>query len=607
MNRGASAAVGTSCGGAFDSPTAPRRLAVIGPTHVHLTSSGGGSLLFTAQNIHKSFDHHPVLDGAALAVANGIRIGLVGANGVGKSTLLQIIAGRLPADRGAVVWGSGARLGFLPQEPPDRGAATLADILAVAHTHLLALEKRMRELEGRMTTAHGDELAAVLAEYGEVSDRFERDGGYERASREAQVLAGLHLDYLPRHQPASTLSGGERARLGMAELLLTAPDVLLLDEPTNHLDQASLRWLEDWLSACPGGVVMASHDREFLNRVATDIVEIDEHTRRTRHYHGDYDAWAEAKARERAQWLADYERQQEEIKALRLEMHETARRNTFKAITDGDKFIKYKKEQTHQATVSKKVRSAAEKLSRIEEDPVARPPKPLRFTADFDPEAMSGRLPLIASGLSKTYDGRVILDDVSLALGARGRIMLVGPNGCGKSTLLRLLAGAEAPDSGEVRRHPAARIGYLDQDGAALNNHQTLFEAYRRGLPELDQVLKSTLIESGLFRFDQMDVKVGSLSSGQRRKLQIARLIAERANLLILDEPTNFVSFDVLESLEAALRLFPGPVIAASHDRRFVRQFGGDLWRVESGALRQWIGTSEDYFAALGTAHTTEA
>jgi macrolide transport system ATP-binding/permease protein len=185
--------------------------------------------------------------------------------------------------------------------------------------------------------------------------------------------------------------------------------------------------------------------------------------------------------------------------------------------------------------------------------------------------------------------------------------MLVGPNGCGKSTLLRLLAGAEAPDSGEVRRHPAARIGYLDQDGAALNNHQTLFEAYRRGLPELDQVLKSTLIESGLFRFDQMDVKVGSLSSGQRRKLQIARLIAERANLLILDEPTNFVSFDVLESLEAALRLFPGPVIAASHDRRFVRQFGGDLWRVESGALRQWIGTSEDYFAALGTAHTTEA
>jgi macrolide transport system ATP-binding/permease protein len=563
-------------------------------------------MLFSMQGIHKSYDHRPILDGVALSLSVGERIGLVGANGSGKSTLLKIVAGVLPADRGARHIAAGVRLGYLAQEPDHHDAETLAQVIESALVPVRALEARMRALEMALPELQDDALDGALHEYGEVSDRFERAGGYALAAREAQVLAGLRLDHLPRERRAGTLSGGERARLGLAALLLQTPDALLLDEPTNHLDQVSLGWLESWLSGYTGGAIIVSHDREFLNRTVNAIVEIDEHTHQARKFAGAYDAYAAAKTRERAQWEAEYLREQDEVRALRLEMKETARRNTYKAPTDNDKFIVYGKKQTHAATVSKKVRAAAEKLSRIEENPTPKPPQALHFGADFDPEALSGRLPLVVSHLSKAYGGRVILGGVSLALGARGRFVLVGPNGSGKSTLLRLLAGVEAPDAGERHLHPAARIGYLDQEDAALDPAQTVFEAYRAGLDGTDQVLKSTLIETGLFRFDDLDLQVSAISSGQRRKLQIARLIAERANLLILDEPTNFVSFDVLESLEAALRLFPGPVIAASHDRRFIRQFGGDIWQVEGGALRQWIGTAEDYFAALSMTRNSE-
>ncbi|HVU13676.1 MAG TPA: ATP-binding cassette domain-containing protein, partial [Phototrophicaceae bacterium] len=278
--------------------------------------------------------------------------------------------------------------------------------------------------------------------------------------------------------------------------------------------------------------------------------------------------------------------QQEEIKELRIEIKQTAHQNSnYRAHTDNDKFVLGIKRNTHADTVSRRVRSAEEKLKRIEANPILQPPEDLRFEADFDPQALKGRMPIIVSRLSKRYGDKTVLDDVSFTVSQKARIVFVGVNGAGKSTLIRILTGYESGDSGEVYINPAVKIGYLDQEGRTLDPALTVYEAFAQGLAETEKALKSFLLRTGLFRYDDLDKPVGVLSLGQQRKLQIARLMADGSNLLILDEPTNFVSFDVLEELETALRLFPGPVIAASHDRRFLRQFGGDVWALEDSHL----------------------
>ena len=451
-----------------------------------------------------------------------------------------------------------------------------------------------------MTTVTGDELDTIMADYGTISERFERYGGYEMEYRVDSVLNGLGVGHIPRERLFSTLSGGEKARVGLAMLLLQAPDVLLLDEPTNHLDFASLTWLESWLQRYRGAILMVSHDRQFLNRTVTVIVEIDEHTRKARHYTGNYDFFIEAKAQERRKWIEDYERQWEEIKQLRYEVKVGARSNSnYRAPSDGDKFIKFAKKSQHDATVAKRVRAAAEKLKRIEENPVPQPPKALRFTAEFDPQALKGRTPLYVSQLYKAFGSQVILENLNFTVSQTSHIVIVGPNGAGKSTLLKILVGLETPDSGEVYVNPAVTIGYLAQEDEGLDSEKTVFEAYHQGLDGTEQQHKATLIHLGLFQYDELTKRVGEISSGQRRKLQIARLIAQGANLLVLDEPTNYVSFDVLEELELALHDFPGPVIAASHDRHFLQQFGGDLWELRDGRIIDHPGGYETYIESM--------
>ncbi len=544
------------------------------------------SAYLTLRNISKSYSFHHILNDVSLIVNAGERIGLVGANGVGKSTLLKIVTGEIEADGGEVLLAPERKIGYLAQVIEGYDDQTLDALIAASVEALHQLEVRMRALEEQMTNAEGDALDAIMREYGDVTDQFERYGGYDIEYRIDLVLQGLGVAHLARERVFDTLSGGEKARVGLAMLLLQAPDVLLLDEPTNHLDFATMNWLEDYLRGYRGAILVVSHDREFLNRTATAIVEIDEHSRTAKRYSGNYDTYQRAKAQERLKWLLDYARQQEEIKELRLQVKETARNNNnYRAHTDNDKFVLGIKKNTHADTVSKRVRAAEEKLRRIEENLIPQPPEELKFEAEFDPQELKGRLPLIVSQVNKRYGEKTVLDDVSFTVAQRGRIVLVGVNGAGKSTLMRIIAGEESPDDGAVYVNPAVKIGYLDQDGHASEPALTVFEAYQQGLDTPEQALKSMLLSSGLFHYDDLEKRVGVLSAGQQRKLQIARLMAGGANLLMLDEPTNYVSFDVLEELEAALKLFPGPVIAASHDRRFIQQFGGEVWALEVGHL----------------------
>lgn len=552
-----------------------------------------------ARDISKTYGLHNVLNGVSLILNMGERIGLVGPNGVGKSTLLKIITGELEADGGSIVLSSGMHLGYLAQVLTGVDDQTIADMIALAMQKIRRLETRMRELESQMTQQTGETLDAVMQEYGEVGELFERYGGYEMDYQADTVLNGLGVGHLPRDRKMGTLSGGEKTRVGLAMLLLGTPDILLLDEPTNHLDFASLNWLEGYLSAYRGAVLIVSHDRAFLNGTVNAIVEIDEHSRTAKRYAGNYDVYQAAKQTERRKWEQDYERQQEEIKALNLEAKETARRNTFRPTSDNDKFVKNIKIATHANTISKKVRAAEEKLSRIMANPIPQPPMPMRFDPRFDPNALRGHLPMVASNISKAFGSRQILESISFTVSPKARILLAGPNGAGKSTLLKILAGDEKADEGEVYINPAVRLGYLDQESMNFDPSKTLFEAYKEGMEGSDQQMKTALIKSGMFRYEDFEKPVSGLSSGQRRKLQIARLIGARCNLLLLDEPTNFVSFDVLEAMEMALHDFPGPVIAASHDRRFMQVFGGEIWAVENGRLIQHLDGYEGYMASM--------
>ena len=542
-------------------------------------------MLLSVRNVAKTYGAVVALNDVSLSVATGERVGLVGANGAGKTTLLRIILGEEEATAGSVHLGESVEVGYLPQTTPAFPGHTLEDLIRESVGGLRALEQRMRELEALMA-GQADNLDAALAEYGHVSTRFADRGGYELDHRIEAVLAGLRLEYLARDRDLATLSGGEKARAGVAAILLRNPDLLLLDEPTSHLDVTTLDWLETYLTSYRGGVLAVSHDRQFLNATVTRIVEIDDWTRASHRYDGDYDAYTRAKAAERVKWEEDYARQQDEIKQLRRRVRESARQVAHnRQPTDNDKLAYNFFGGRVDATVSRNVRAAEERLARIEADPVPKPPRSMLFAPRLDAKAPMGKVALSAEHVTKRLGDRMILRDVSCALRAGTRAALVGANGAGKTTLLRLLLGEEPPDGGMICRAPGAAIGYLAQESAPVDPLRTVFEVYRDGLTGPESTLVAAVLGNGLFRLEDLSKRVGQLSAGQRRKLDIARLVALRPNALVLDEPTNFISLDVLEALEAAVLAFPGPVLVVTHDRWFLRRFGGEVWSLEDGAL----------------------
>jgi macrolide transport system ATP-binding/permease protein len=551
------------------------------------------------RDISKSYAQRVILRGITFALNHGDRFGLVGANGAGKSTLLRVIASVEPADSGAIQLGPSVELGYLEQTPSFAPGQTIESLLAEAAGQLRQIEIQMRELEAVMAAPADDAmLGATLAEYGALTTRYQDLGGYDLEHRLAEMLAGLGLSSLPLDRQVEQLSGGERARIGLAALLLRAPGALLLDEPTSHLDDHAAAWLADYLRRYSGAALIVSHDRAFLNDSVTRILELDERERTLTEYVGDYDAYARVKATARVRWEEEYERQREEMTQLRSRMRESAQSTSHPRPVEQTRYTKMAYDAhgaAAQNRAARDIRNAAERLKRIEEHPIPKPPKTMRFTQVFRSDSPRTELLISAEGISKQLGGRTLLRPTDLIVTPEVRFTLVGPNGAGKTTLLRLLLGLLEPDTGSVRVASTARIGYLAQDPAPAAPGVSLLQAYRESYEGPDASFIAGLIGYGLFQLEDMETPVSALSLGQRRKLEIARLLAARPTVLALDEPSNYISLDLLEAFEQAIIAFPGPVLAVSHDRAFIRHFGADTLEVSDGALTR--RTAEDYLA----------
>ncbi|WP_212844634.1 ABC-F family ATP-binding cassette domain-containing protein [Catellatospora sp. IY07-71] len=536
-----------------------------------------------AVDLVKFFGDRRVLDGVDLTVAPGRRVGLVGENGAGKSTLLRLLAGADTPDGGRIERPDD--IGLLHQELPYEPGDTIADVLAEALRESRELLARLDRLSADLTGAE------QLDAYAETLARAEQVDAWDAERRAELVLHGLGLAGLDHARTLGTLSGGQRSRVALAALLVRRPAALLLDEPTNHLDDEAVAFVEQQLRQLPGVVVVASHDRVFLDEVCTDIVDLDPGD--TAHgglvrYGGAYTAYQQAKRDQRARWERAFADQQAEIAALRDSAATTARQVAYgRPPRDGNKMAYNRHGARVQAQVSRRVRNAEQRLAVLERDPIRKPPPLLHFQA---PALTSAALGTVARdsrdttvgnaehGITAEHSTALALRDVHvpgrlrldrLDLPADGRLLITGPNGAGKSTLLAVLAGQLRPASGSVTRRRGLRVGLLAQDDRFADPSATpraLYERTGAAIP---------LVELGLVAPRDLDRPVGVLSVGQRRRVALALLIADPPHLLLLDEPTNHLSPALADELEDALGRAPGAVVVASHDRWLRRNWPG--------------------------------
>ncbi|MFJ5546540.1 ABC-F family ATP-binding cassette domain-containing protein [Streptomyces sp. NPDC093225] len=514
--------------------------------------------------VSKAHGGRIVLDGVTCSFAAGERTGIVGENGSGKTTLLRLLAGLDHPDRGDVTVTAPGGLGLLAQEEPLPGHLTVQDVVDRALADLRGMEARLGELE--RAVAGGDEH--VLTEYGDLLTAFALRGGYDADARLERGLHGLGLARLARGRHVGGLSGGERVRLRLAALLAADPEVLLLDEPTNHLDDDALTWLEEHLRGRTGTTVAVSHDRVFLDRVATTLVEVDGDAHRVTRYGSGYAGYLAERAAERRRRVQAHADWSAETARLREVAATTARRVApGRARKDGNKMAYDRAAGRVQQSLAGRVRNAEERLRRLLDAPVPAPPEPLRFTpvlpAPGGIPAGDRKAPLVAAE-GVAVAGR--LAPVGLALGAGDRLLVTGGNGAGKSTLLRVLAGELVPDEGRIVRR--GRLGHLAQQPDVGPPGRTVREAFGAAGTE-------RLLALGLFARDRLDVRIGDLSTGQRQRLALAQLVSEPADVLLLDEPTNHLSLALGEELEAALDTHPGAVVVVSHDRRLRERWRG--------------------------------
>jgi macrolide transport system ATP-binding/permease protein len=526
--------------------------------------------------VSHSYGDRQLLDGIGLVITAGEHVAIVGENGAGKSTLLRILAGLEAPDEGTAV--SHGRVGYLAQTHGLPESFTVGAAVDASLASLRALEAELDRLEAGLADAEDDELET----YGRLQTEYQLREGYAAESRVEAALDRLGLGGLDRKRTLGSLSGGEQERVALACVLADPADILLLDEPTNHLDARGTAWLEDRLDAHRGTVVVVSHDRVLLRKVAATVIEVDAERRAVTRYGNGYDGYLREKAAERQRWVQQYHEWIDAMEAEQQQADTVAGKMGYARKRDNDKMGFGFKAGTWQKAASSKVRNAQERLRRLEASPIDRPPVPLRLAAELavDPEASAARA---ASAAPAEADGGTLLSP-SAVLVARGvsvpdrlgvtdfaartgeKILITGPNGAGKSTLLSVLAGTLEPAEGLVQR--PGRIGYLQQELELPQRPALrLLPAFAAGLGGNIDEHAEALLRLGLFRTTEFHVPVGSLSAGQQRRLALARLLLGGYGTLIVDEPTNHLAPVLVEQLEEALAGFTGTLVMVSHDR----------------------------------------
>ena len=530
-------------------------------------------ILLTVQNVTKSFAMNTVLKDVSLTLQAGSRMGLVGANGTGKSTLFRLISGAMEPDEGSISIAKGARVGLLTQEADIQSDLTVQQELERVFDPLKEMEQKLRALEAEMAEKHEDaeEYARLSRSYSNLLDRFEASGGYEWPSRIQGVLAGLGFAKGREDQPARVLSGGEKTRLCLARLLLTQPDLLLLDEPTNHLDLQSTQWLEETLKKYKGTVLVISHDRYFLNAVCDCMAEIS--LRRLTQYEGNYDQFS-VKRR------ADLERQMKEYK---LQQAEIARQE---AIIQ--RYRMYNREKSIKAAESREKR--LEKMERLE-----RPQSEQKVRFSFEARRRTGDDVLMVKDLRKGFEGRTLFENFNLHLRAGDRVAIIGPNGVGKSTLLNIIARQLTPDNGTVVYGSNVDLGYYEQHQTKLHPDKDILNEIWDDFPRLEIDRVRGVLALFLLTGDDVFQPIRTLSGGEKGRVSLAKLMLRHDNFLLMDEPTNHLDMDSREVLEGALEDFDGTILTVSHDRYFINRVANRVVEMTPEGAKEYIGNYDDY------------
>lgn len=529
-------------------------------------------MILACHGINKAFGEEIIVKDGSFHIEDHEKAALVGPNGAGKSTIFKIIAGELPSDGGSVILTKGKTMGYLAQHQDMNTDRSIYEEVRTAKADIIAMEQKIRQLELEMKDLSGDSLEDHMDSYNRLTAAFERENGYAYESELTGVLKGLGFQEEEFTKPVNTLSGGQKTRVSLGKLLLTKPDILLLDEPTNHLDLNSITWLETYILNYPGAVLIVSHDRYFLNRIVTKVIEIENGKLMT--YSGNYTDYSQKKQQIREARIKEYLNQQQEIKHQEAVIEKLRSFNREKSI--------------------KRAESREKMLEKIK--PVE---KPIETNKDFqlklEPATISGNDVLTIEHLSKAFPPQTLFSDISFEIKRGEHVAIIGDNGTGKTTLLKILNQVLPADNGTFTLGTNVQIGYYDQEHHVLHMEKTIFEEISDDYPTLTNTQIRNMLAAFLFTGDDVFKRISDLSGGERGRVSLAKLMLSEANFLILDEPTNHLDITSKEILEKALNNYTGTLLYVSHDRYFINQTATRILDLTHHTFVNYIGNYDYY------------